>query len=167
MSIEVITPDIRTAAQAVADDWPSLLTADDLVSDLTLVILDEQSALEVSFMHPEHRFVYLVDRAKLIAAKTLADLAQYSDRHVYSVSMVRSQLRVVMLEADYRPKWYDWTTDIELGWRYLAQVLPRYTEILTNHLWEEADTNEHDLRAALIALTTCVNNLHKAPRRVL
>lgn len=165
MSIEVITPDIRQAAAYVADDWPGLLTASDLVADLTLILLDEDSALEVSFMHPEHRSVYLVDRARNVAAQVLADLAQYSDRAFYSVSAVRSHLKSGVLEDDDRLVWHDWVSDIQLGWKYLAKVLPRYTETLTNYLWEEASLSDEDLRAALVALTNCVNNLHRAPKR--
>ena len=167
MSLDEIMYDIRLAAEEVAADWPALFTAEELEADISLQLLEKETALDVAFMHPDHRNKYLSTMARDAAQRMLVELAHHSNRHVYSVSSVRGHLESGKL-TEPRPFFSAVANDLDLGCKYLSYALPRYAMILADrYLRGDINVEPGQLSQAVQALTNCCNNLHRMPRKVI
>lgn len=79
-AVEVLSPDIRAAVVAVIDRYPGVTTVDQLVADVTLMILDED--LVDDFLDPElypDRCWWLQGAALRIVRSSLTEQQQHRE----------------------------------------------------------------------------------------
>lgn len=157
----VLGPQIREAAERVAQDWPSVTDSDDLTRDLSLFLFDENRMPTLLDMPEYRRTKYLVDAAKSLVANEVAEFEYNTGNSLYSVGEVTYLLKSGAL-INSRTKITATLPDLDEGCRYLARVLPLYARTIygTYVYGNYQSSNEEAREAAIRALTDCMNNLN-------
>jgi hypothetical protein len=151
-----IGPEIRSAAEATASDWPSVTTADELTADMSLWILDFEQAEEIELLPEDRRSRRLKTLAKDLVAKIVAEHEYYSGNVLYSVPQVRSLLERGALT--HRNKIGAEGPDLDEGSRFLASTHPMYARTIARvYLETKPLTDPGVLARAISALTEAMN----------
>lgn len=118
-------PEVRSAAEKVASDWPSVTTADELTADLSLLILDQELTGVLDEMNDRRRKSYLRSLARGLVGREVAEYEHQSGNALYSVGQVRGYLEAGILRKT-RDQITTILPDLDEGCRYLRDTLPRY-----------------------------------------
>lgn len=155
-----IGPEIRSAAEDVALDWPSVTTADELTADMSLWILDFEQAEEIELLPEDRRSRRLKTLAKDLVAKIVAEHEYYSGNVLYSVPQVRSLLERQALI--HRDKIGAEGPDVDEGARFLARTHPAYAmAIAWVYLYDKPVIDSGVLARAVSALTEAMNHTNR------
>jgi hypothetical protein len=92
-NIEELMPDIRAVARTVAFKWPSVVTVDDMVSNLTVRLMQTQGSIDklLDLETPQRRKT-LTRVGHQIASKERDDYDVFAGRYLYSVDDVKRLL---------------------------------------------------------------------------
>lgn len=167
-SVWWLGPEIRSAAETLALDWPEVTTADELTADLTLYILDHGQAEEIEYMPVDRRANRVKILARDLVHKVVAEHEFYSGNVLYSVSSVRNLLESGALDGprlQFKPE----NADLAEGCRYLAQTHPHYASAIgARYILDQTVVEPGFLSRAIGALTTAMNhtNRHRPENRV-
>lgn len=155
-------PEIREAADRVAQDWPSVTDTEDLARDLALKLFDEERFPVLDTMPEYRRKKYLVDEARALVAAEVADFEFATGNSLYSVGEVRFLLRSGAL-INSRIRITAQLPDLDEGCRYLARVLPVYSRLIyAAFVYGNTGPVDKDvIEAAVRALTDCMNNINQ------
>lgn len=160
--LTALAEEVRTAAELVAKDWPSITTGEDLYRDLQLRLFEDESSLTILEELPEYRRKkFLTGLAKDLVSHAVAEYHEHSGNTVYSVSQVRYLLESGGL-VNSRVKVTAELPDLDEGCQYLRKVLPLYARaIYVAYVYGNRQAlNKEALDAAVQALTDCMNNLN-------
>lgn len=156
-----IGPEVRSAAELVASDWPSVTTADELTADLSLWILDFEQAEEIELMPEDRRERRLRGLARDLVHKIVAEHEYYSGNVLYSVSQVKHLLNTGSLRTA-RTKIGPELSDLDEGCRFLARTHPMYARTIARvYLTNLTLTDPGVLARAISALTESMNNTNR------
>lgn len=151
-----VSAQVRQAAEDVSDDWPSVMTSDQLTSDLSLAVLDRPLG-EV----PEYRLPGLLrSKAREIIATHVAEFEHRTGQQLYSVSWVRNLLARGGLLA-HRVQLTTWGPDLDEGCRYLRRVLPTYAQVIHSKFVDQEPVAPILITRAVSALADCMNNTNR------
>lgn len=155
-------PEIRDAAERVSEDWPSVTTNADLARDLALMLFDNERFMILDTMPEYRRKKYLVDAARALVATEVAEFEYSTGNSLYSVGEVRHLLKSGAL-INSRTKITGSLPDLDEGCRYLARVLPVYSRLIyaTFVYGNTGPVDKDVIRAAVRALTDCMNNINQ------
>jgi hypothetical protein len=158
----VLGPQIREAAELVARDWPSVTDADELTRDLGLYLFDGDRMPTLLDMPPYRRRKYLADAARGLVLTEVAEFEYHTGNSLYSVGEVRHLLKSGAL-INSRTKITGNLPDLDEGCRYLARVLPVYSRLIyAAFVYGNTGPVDQDvIRAAVRALTDCMNNINQ------
>jgi hypothetical protein len=158
----VLGPQIREAAERVAEDWPSVTDADELTRDLSLFLFDGERMPILLDMPEYRRRKYLVDAAKSLVATEIAEFEYNTGNSLYSVGEVVHLLKSGAL-VNSRNRVTAHLPDLDEGCRYLARVLPLYAAtIYSTYVYGNFQSSNGEARdAAVRALTDCMNNINQ------
>lgn len=152
--------DVRQAAQRVANDWPSVTSADELTADLSLFLLDE-GRLPTLLELPEYRRIkYLTDAALGLVLNEVAEFEYNTGNSLYSVGQVRYLLQSGGL-INTRDRITATLPDLDEGCQYLQRVLPAYARVIYRRYAQGYSVIPVDVEPALRALTDCMNNINQ------
>src|SRR5215203_1208638 len=156
-------PDVRSAAERVASDWPCVTTADELTADLSLYLLEKRLTTALDEMPSYRRAKFLDSLAREIVNQEVAEYEFLSGNSVYSVSQVRGYLESGALLRS-RERITTIMPDLDEGCRYLRATLPRYAYAVYLRYVLDGGTllgSDTVLNRAVEALTDVMNNLNK------
>jgi hypothetical protein len=158
----VLGPQIREAAELVAGDWPSVTDTDTLTSDLSLFLFDGNRMPTLLDMPSYRRRKYLVDAARGLVLTEVAEFEYHTGNSLYSVGEVTYLLKSGSL-INSRDKITANLPDLDEGCRYLARVLPVYSRLIyAAYVYGNTGPVDKDvIRAAVRALTDCMNNINQ------
>lgn len=155
-------PEVREAAERVAQDWPSVTDTEELARDLALFLFEEERFAVLDTLPEYRRRKYLVDAARSLVANEVAEFEYSSGNSLYSVSEVKYLLKSGAL-INGRTKITAVLPDLDEGCQYLTRVLPIYSRIIFNvYVYGNHQcANREAIEASVRALTDCMNNLNQ------
>lgn len=158
----ILGPQIREAAEQVALDWPSVTTADQLTSDLSLFLFEESRFSVLLDMPSYRRSKYLADAAKSLVMNEVTEFEYNTGNSLYSVGEVTYLLKSGAL-VNSRTRVTANLPDLDEGCQYLARVLPVYSRLIyAEYVYGNSrpvDTSV--VEAAVRALTDCMNHINQ------
>lgn len=153
-------PDIRSAAEEVSADWPSVATPDELTSDLSLALLDLGQTEEVEQLPSYRRRRLLKQMAREMISRQVAEYEQQTGNSLYSVGEIRHRLETGGLTAG-RTTITAWGPDLDEGCRFLAKLNPGYADIVHVRFVSGGSPQPSLVSRAVSCLTDCMNRINQ------
>lgn len=159
MSVEHLKKIIDRAASAVEREWPGVIDAEDLASDLWVWIL-ERPSVQKKFAESNDYLIYrlLKIHGGKLASEAASSRNRFAGEAFYGAEEVRQALKGNALNDEL-------LDDLEPAMESLHATNPRYGNALRRRFGErESGVNKDDVYLGIKALTEEMNRVARARR---
>lgn len=156
MSISAIMPELTKAARAVAYNWPSVTTADDIRQDLAVHFLERPGSVDkLMELDSDSRTALIIRVGNQLAKAIRDDFDLFSGRFIYSVNEVKTMLKA--LGKDRSKSFNAAYADLSYALDALNDNNPDYYEAIKKRYVSGGSPNKDSLSRGLVVLTTNMN----------